>query len=295
LAAAEGLTGAVSAGDNILIATGGGGSPWLPKGENDGPIGAAALARALALGVEARPIYLCEEHQVEPIVASSHAAGLMVMDYETAQRRTQVAVVEVVPSDRVEAETKARRLLKKYQPQALIAIERLGPNEKGVVHSILGKAIEEAEADLSFLFNEARERGIFTLGIGDGGNEIGFGRITESVRQIQPYGRRCQCPCGAGMATVVATDVLVVAAVSNWGAYGVEAMLAFLLQKPELLHTPELERWMLEECIRAGGSDGAYAIPAYIVDGISGDVHQGLVRMLGEIVANGLTSLDRAF
>jgi hypothetical protein len=226
-------------------------------------------------------------------VATNHAAGLMVTDYEAAQRQTQAVVVETVPSDRVEGETKAHVLLEKYRPQALVAIERLGPNAKGVCHSILGKAT--TESDLSSLFDGARERGIFTLGIGDGGNEIGFGRITERVQEIQEYGRRCQCPCGAGMATVVSTDVLVVAAVSNWGAYGVEAMLAFLLQKPELLHAPELERWMLEECIRAGGYDGAYGTPAHMVDGISGEAHQALVRLLDEIVANGRATIDRPF
>ena len=61
--------------------------------------------------------------------------------------------------------------------------------------------------------------------------------ITDAVRAIQPYGARCQCDCGEGMATVTPADVLVVAAVSNWGAYGIEASLAILLERPELLHT----------------------------------------------------------
>jgi D-glutamate cyclase len=96
------------------------------------------------------------------------------------------------------------------------------------------------------------QRGVFSVGIGDAGNEIGFGRITDAVRQIQPYGARCQCECGDGMATVTPTDVLVVAAVSNWGAYGVEASLAILLERQDLLHTTTDARRVIERCLEAG-------------------------------------------
>ncbi len=39
---------------------------------------------------------------------------------------------------------------------------------------------------------------------------------------------------GTGMATVVETDVLVVAAASNWGTYGTCAALAYLAGNPDL-------------------------------------------------------------
>ena len=45
------------------------------------------------------------------------------------------------------------------------------------------------------------------------GNEIGFGLILDDVLKISPWGAKCQCPCGMGVATVTATDVLVVGAI----------------------------------------------------------------------------------
>src|SRR3954462_7501713 len=51
LRAAEGLLQHVKRGDNVLVITGAGAAPQLPNGENDGPIGAAALAHALYRGV----------------------------------------------------------------------------------------------------------------------------------------------------------------------------------------------------------------------------------------------------
>ena len=41
--------------DNFLIVTGAGAWPVLLKGETDGPLGAASLARAIDLGIGAKP------------------------------------------------------------------------------------------------------------------------------------------------------------------------------------------------------------------------------------------------
>lgn len=139
----------------------------------------------------------------------------------------------------------------------------------------------------------AKHRGIFSIGIGDGGNEIGFGNIAAEARAIQPAGNMCLCPCGQGIITVVGTDVLIMAGTSNWGGYGLAAMLGYLLEKPELVQEPEMEYRMLQACVEAGGSDGAYAAPMMKVDGTSWQTQMALVTILREIVANGLTPLSR--
>jgi hypothetical protein len=54
--AADGLRRAINRGDHVLVVTGAGSAPWLPKGETDGPPGAAAIARALETGLGAKPI-----------------------------------------------------------------------------------------------------------------------------------------------------------------------------------------------------------------------------------------------
>ena len=85
------------------------------------------------------------------------------------------------------------------------------------------------------------------------------------------------------MATVTPTDVLVVAAVSNWGAYGIEATLAILLERPDLLHGPVEARRVIERCLEAGGLEAMNCTQRFFVDGISGETSVNMVQMLGEM------------
>ena len=176
-----------------------------------------------------------------------------------------------------------------------MAVEKLCPNQKGVRHGVNGLPRSIPDAVLHVLFQEASARKIPSIGIGDGGNEIGFGMILDAVRKFHPFGSRCQCPCQAGIGASVATDVLVVAAVSNWGAYAVEACLAYLLKQPNILHSPDTQRRMLEDAIRAGAADGALSRQSFSDDGISGEVHMALIRMLAEILATSLCDYQRPY
>lgn len=295
LRAARGLLEHVQAGDRVLITCGAGVPPWLPKGESDGPPGGVAIARALSVGLTALPVFVATDLHRDPIVASAGAAGITMLDYVLAQQRTGAGSVASFPDGDAGAVERANELLDTYRPAAVIAVETIGPNQHGVSHSVLGRVGAVRNPAYHHLFTAAAERGIYSIGIGDGGNEIGCGRIVESVREIQDYGAQCQCPCGGGMATVVATDALIIAAVSNWGGYGLAAMLAYLLKNPGVVHTPRTEERILEACTRAGGADGAFAAPIMSVDGIDAEVSVGLVRMLGQIVHNGLLELRRDF
>jgi hypothetical protein len=133
------------------------------------------------------------------------------------------------------------------------------------------------------------------VGVGDGGNEIGCGLIYEATRRIMPAGIRCQCPCGDGIATVVATDALVIGSTSNWAAYGISACLAFLLSDPTLLQDAVTERRVIEQCALAGATDGMSGMAVPWVDGTNLEVQQALVTMLGMIVSNGLRTINRPF
>jgi len=135
----------------------------------------------------------------------------------------------------------------------------------------------------------------FTPGIGDGGNEIGFGKVAEAVRGIQPAGRVCQCPGGQGVATITATDVLLCAVVSNWGACGIAAALAALEGRAEILHSTDDEDRMLLACTAAGAFDGAYARQVPMVDGTAQRVQAALITILHEIVGNSLKTFRRGF
>ena len=295
LLAAERLRGVVKAGDSVILATGAGGPPWMPAGETDGPVGVAALARALVIGLGARPVFVTESQSLAALSAAVAAAGLSVVSPEIAAARTGAAVVLEYSKNDAEAQTQAKRLLDQFRPAALIASEKLAPNAKGEIHSVRGVNVTAEHAKIQHLFQSAAQRGIPSIGIADGGNEVGCGLIYDDTRTIMEYGARCQCPCGDGMATTLPTDVLVIASVSNYGAYGVSAMLGFLLGDPDLVHDPDTHYRMLEANVREGASDGIYGRPIMKEDGISVEVGQGLVRALREMVAIGLRTVHRPF
>jgi len=285
--AAEKLAAKVSAGDTVIIATGAGQVPYVPKGETDGPLGAAAAARALRYGLDAIPVILCDEDFVENISATCVAAGLTVHAYEDTKVVPFSCAVQSFPGND-SAPQAAQDIMKQMEPKALIAIEKLGPNVVGITHNATGLLAGENRARVEHLFHLAKESGVLTIGIGDNGNEMGFGIISDAVRKYKQYGNVCQCPCGKGVACVTETDVLVVAGTSNWGAYGVEACLAAILKRPELIHDAETERRMLKECVRTGGLDGGTAQPILSVDGTPVYVQTALLDLMRVVVVNGL-------
>jgi hypothetical protein len=142
-------------------------------------------------------------------------------------------------------------------------------------------------AKIDFVMNEARKRRALTIGIGDGGNEIGMGNIREVIRQYLPFGKECRCPCGSGIAPVTEVDVLVAATVSNWGAYGIAACLAILLKNAAVFHNGEIERWVLQHASDAGLIDGISGFVEPGADGLPSETHCRLVALLEGIVKKG--------
>jgi hypothetical protein len=294
--AAQALLEHVGQRDTVLIVTGSGSRFGLPKGETDGPLGAASLGRVLDFGMGARTVYVCDEPHLDPIVASVEAAGISVLDAERFERRPHSTLLEIHPPGNEADHVFATQLLDTYQPKAVVFIEKTGPNAKGVHHSIMGTAKNPDETGHAFhLAEAAKARGIVTIGVGDGGNEIGNGLIYDAARQIQPYGLKCRCDCEDGVVTVTATDILISASVSNWGAYGIAAQLAYELKNPDCFQTEEMEEFMLRQCVAAGGTDGAYAAQVLYVDGTSARTQRALVAMLREIIENGLKTVYRGF
>lgn len=143
-------------------------------------------------------------------------------------------------------------------------------------------------AYLDALIECAREKDILTISIGDNGNEMGCGIILKTIQRIQPWGKVCQCPCRSGIASSSIVDILVMAAVSNWGAYGINALLAYMLEDISLLHTERMEEKMLEACVRKGCVDGDLDITSPSVDGISLESQKAIITLLREIVTRAM-------
>ena len=233
--AALALHRAVEPGDVVLIATGAQFPQW-PLTETDGPVGAAVLARALRIGLGAVPYVLTEDFNIPIMRAALRGLNQNVVSLADAMGTESSSVVDSFPIDGEQASRTAVELLDVVTPSAVISVEKPAWNQKQVHHSGRGIDLSSAHGKLDHLFDQAHKRGILTVGIGDGGNEIGMGAIADTIREEVPFGLRCQCSCGAGMASQTATDVLVAATVSNWGAYGVAAALAAILARLEVMH-----------------------------------------------------------
>src|SRR5687768_15661338 len=88
-------------------------------------------------------------------------------------------------------------------------------------HTMKGRDISAHMQPAHLLFENPPCR---TIGIGDGGNEIGMGKIAWNVINKN-------IPGGGLVACRIATDYLIVCGVSNWGAYGLAAGVILLLGK----------------------------------------------------------------
>ena len=283
LAAARALTTNVSAGDPVVLLTG---FPFLPyrKPELDGIVGTAVVARALDIALGAHPVVVTDPATVPVMRALLTAAGLN--RYETAEQLREFphsgAVIEFT-TDPAEASAQAIRLLDGFDPKALIAIEKPGANENGVYHQGNGADVSDMVAKTDALFEHAHARGLPTIAIGDLGNELGLGSLADVLENQTPFGRRhVAAPTGSIAAAMTATHVLA-CSVSDWGAYGLAAMIAFLSGNFEALHTPVLQRELLWTAVRGGALDGSgRAEPA--VDGIGEDYTARLVATMRDVI-----------
>ncbi len=291
--AARALAAAVKPRDPVVLITGAGSPPWLFAGETDGPLGLAALARTLALGWGAWPLIITEARSEAPIAATLAAAGVSLLPEDLARVRPTTATLVPFPTDPAEAARVANDFLDRWRPAALVVIEKNSPNRADVIHSFSGTAwtprVEFARVE--HLVAACRRRAIPTIGIGDHGNEIGFGLIEDTVRATVPFADVCRCPCGQGMAAAVATDIVIPASVSNWGGYGTAAALAILKRDPGLLHDAATERAMLSACVMAGAVDGLTSRQILAVDGTGAETQVAIVSLLGELIAKALATV----
>ncbi|MDU2065583.1 MAG: DUF4392 domain-containing protein, partial [Sporomusaceae bacterium] len=292
LAAAKFLQTHVKPKDFVMIATGFIDQPVAAPGfaESDGPAGAVALAKAVRTVLNGLPIILVDECSVEQVKQVAQAAGFHCLAPEQlvhSVERQKLMTVAVLPFPLGEeaGKVKATELLDTYKPAACIAIERGGMNEQGKGHNMIGFDTGSTMAFLDLLFAQAYDRSIPTMGIGDGGNEIGMGNIKAAVQQHVPYGTQCQCGCGGGIAAATPVSLLVTAAISNWGAYAICDMLSVLADAPKGLCQPEQEQRVIEAGAAVGLHDAIYGSVAPSVDGCYVDVHHAIVRMMQEVVA----------
>jgi len=299
LLASQRLNQILERGDIVFIATGWPDRPEITPdiAETDGPPGAASLARAINRACHAVPFIFIEENLVQAMSMVVNAAGLKVLPplqaIETPTYHAPINSASVLsfPIEKDMAIKRAYELIKKYQPKAVITIEKGGMNEEEVIHTSRGVGSSKYMAKIDYLVQEAIKNNVTTIGIGDGGNEIGMGCIQEEIRKNLPFGDKCKCPCQAGIAPATRTDFLITAAISNWGAYGLAAGLSLLKNDISIFHNREVEKRVLQKAADAGFIDGINGYTEPGADGLPSRVHESFVEVLRELLVRGMKQL----
>nr|WP_315236872.1 glutamate cyclase domain-containing protein [uncultured Albidiferax sp.] len=281
-AAADALL-AVPDGSTIFVTTGSVSRAWISTeiGENDGPAGAAIIIRALAIAKKVHCVLLAEETLLPGMRAILISAGLTVLPYDQAAiacKDGSLAVVSMLPfttSDE-EALAAATSMLEQYKPKLFFSTERVGRAKDGVYYSMRAIDYGMGRARIDLLFDEASRQGIRTVAVGDGGNEIGMGAITQAVNDHVKFGQT--------IAAVSPADVLVTAACSNWGCNAIAAAIAARRKDPRLMNTPELERQLLNRGVDIGLINSVQNVVDANVDGMHLDTHVALVEMLCAVI-----------
>ena len=288
--AAADCLASIPSGSTVLITTGSVSRAWISPtiGENDGPAGAAAVVRALVIARKAVCVVLAEESLLQSIGAILTTAGLSVATYEQARAASIDGSLASVclrsfPLTDEEAPAAAARLLDELEPKLLFSTERVGRNADGIYCSMRGLDYGMGRARIDYVFEEARRRSLPTVSVGDGGNEIGMGVIAQAVRDHVKFGDK-RPGGGAGIGAVSCADVLVTAACSNWGCYGIVAALAARLADSRLIHTPEMENLLLRRGIDVGLINTVDGFVDANVDGISALTHTAIVQLLGAVI-----------
>ncbi len=293
-AAADALM-AVPEGGTVVLTTGSVSRAWITTdlGENDGPSGAAAIARALVLARNVTCVMVCEETLLPAIRNTCQAAGLFPVTLEQAaiaKADKSLATIVMIPyaTDDETGKAQAVQMLDDLKPDLMFSTERVGRNEFGVYHSMKGIDYGMGRARVDFLFDLALERGIPVVAVGDGGNEIGMGKVADHVKAHVPYGDTCQCGCGGGIGAVTGCDVLVTAACSNWGCTAIAAAMAARAGNSKLLHTPEREALLLDTMVANGLINSTHGIVDDSVDGFPRNSHIAVAELCRTIVSRAL-------
>lgn len=111
----------------------------------------------------------------------------MIRSFEAARDHRLGASIAEAPAAQHDVAGWVTTLLAETKPKALVSAERLGPASDGLPHGATGIAIDvPGIIDTSALVAAAKAAGIPTIGIGDHGNELGFGTIYDAVVETMP-------------------------------------------------------------------------------------------------------------
>ena len=112
---------------------------------------------------------------------------------------------------------------------------------------------------------------VLTIGIGDGGNEIGMGNVAHRIKESLDI-----------IPSIITVNHLIAATVSNWGVFGLIAALS-LQTSQNLLPEPEAVWNFIKAIVDKGAVDGTTGAHSYTVDGFDFEIERQILLSLYQI------------
>lgn len=245
-----------------------------PAPETDGPIGTAHLANSLIkLGIPTRIISdsLCI-NSIKTAIQATHSYSKIIYDVFPVSHAENIKKLALQTCD---------QWAKSSPPIShVISIERVGPSYDGIPRNMNGDNIHKYTAPLHLLFNNINNK--ITIGIGDGGNELGMGVIPrEVIKSSIKNGDKIACK--------ITCDHLIVCGVSNWGGIALAAAILSLKKiiKEDIvsLLSPSNDYKILKETTYNGPAiDGVSGLQELSVDGLPWKYHENIIDKIISLI-----------
>jgi len=221
--------------------------------ETDGPPGAIALGNALEkLGYDVF------------FITDKYSSGILV------GMSDEKKVIEFPVTTHFESNSYANELIKKYDPKSIISIERAGLSKDGKYRNFKGIDFSKFNAKVDYLFEQHPN----TIGILDGGNEIGSGNY---INEIETLGNIIEYP------SIITTSESIISSTSNWGAYGLIAGIS-IHQKINLLPSVDEGKKLIEKSFNLGAVEGMSGESKPWVDGRSIEEDKVCLEKLNSLI-----------
>jgi hypothetical protein len=250
-----------------------------PTPETDGPVGTAILAYACYLTGKS-VVVVADDHNCHLV-----REALLILDRPCA-RHVKLEPVSAQNGTKLE---QMQAVVDKHKADAIVHTEVPGRNNMGIYSNMRGIPIGSFNPPLDEIMNVANGLGVPTIGVGDGGNEAGMGRLTGVPKALN----------GNEMQAVVQAEHQILAWNSNLGAIALAELLLAANGKPRSCSATQLGQ-IIEKTLKEGGVDGVsrgrildevmehadYA-PRLVwtgVDGFPSDVHKGDLIKLQDIL-----------
>eukprot|EP00299_Pterocystis_sp_00344_P016451 c8260_g1_i1.p1 GENE.c8260_g1_i1~~c8260_g1_i1.p1 ORF type:complete len:171 (-),score=41.32 c8260_g1_i1:117-629(-) len=159
----------------------------------------------------------------------------------------------------------------------MIAIERTGEAVDGNHYTMRGKLMETVDSGIDQLFRLCFESDTcVTIGIGDGGNELGTGAVADITRQFINNGPLIACAVPAKYTVMTGT--------SDWGGFALAGEIHLNHPQSSWNFRPNSElRQVLESMTAAGARDGISKQAIAQVDGLSWEIYSGVVQEMASL------------